>query len=244
MDAWFKQTTVVIIATAVCGCRINEHHAQPPVDGPSATVMIDAPGGGDGGVPDADPNVLPGLRATIGEQPQWTGTCKSVGTYAMMNDRFDPAVDEQDVVAGWEFDSDADSYNDPSYVFDPNWSGTKYAGRFSVRFRGTIRLAAGTHCFSIDVGATGTDIIKGKNECGQIYVGDSGADALAETGYEAKTSGPGTGCIDLAADGAPEIDIVFWYFNIFEHAHLQVRHCAGAGCTPDQALNLADLAPR
>jgi hypothetical protein len=233
---------MVAATTASTGaCRFGEHHAAPPLDGPSALVSIDAPGSS--GDPDANENVFHGLHATIGETPEWTGTCKSVAGYTMMMDRFDPAVAEQDVIAGWDFESDADSYNDPSYGFDPNWPSAM-SGRFSVRFRGAIHLAAGTHCFSIDIGATGTDIIKGKNECGQVYVGDSQAAAIAETGYEAATSGPATGCIDLAADGAPELDIVFWYFNIFEHASLHVRHCAGAGCTPDQPLSVPDLVPR
>ena len=62
------------------------------------------------------------------------------------------------------------------------------------------RRAAGPHCFSIDTGATGTDIIGGKNVCGQIWIGDS----VAETGFAAATAGPATVCVDLAADVSPD----------------------------------------
>jgi hypothetical protein len=232
--------TGLVVLAVTSACRIGEHHAAPPVDGSSAAVIADA---GLDGAADADENTFHGLHAAIGQRPEWTGTCKTLPDYPTMMTLFATPVQQQDVDAGWEFDTAADSYSDPSYGFDPSWPTAAPAERFSVRFRGTIHLAAGTHCFSIDIGATGTDIITGKNACGQVYAGDAQPPALAETGYEAKTSGPATGCIDVAADKNVELDIVFWYFNIFEQAKLLVRHCAGAACTPDQPLSVPDLAP-
>ena len=208
-----------IVIVLVGACRFGEHHAEPPVDGALSHGTIDAAGGD--AAPDADQNVFHGLHATIGEQPVGTGTCKSLAGYTMMMDRFDPPVMDQDVVAGWDFDTGADSYNDPSYGFEPNWPSAKW-GNFSVRFRGSVKLAAGTHCFSIDIGATGTDIFTSTNGCGQIYVGDAQGAAIAETGFEAATAGPATGCVTLTTDAAPELDIVFWYFNILEQAILHV----------------------
>src|SRR5262249_41010328 len=142
------------------------------------------------------------------------------------------------VDAGWEFDTSADTYDDASYGFDPNWSTAAF-GAFSVRFRGTIDLDAGTHCFSVDIGATGTGIIGGKNACGQIYIGANTV-ALAETGYDASSTAAWTACTTVTG-GPIEIDVVYWYFNILEQARLVVRHCAGASCTPDQPLALSAL---
>jgi hypothetical protein len=228
---------VIAIASAAGACRFGEHHAQPPVDGPSGGARFDA--GPDAAGPDAE-NTFHGMHAAIGDRPEWTGTCKTLPDYATMTSHFATPQQEQDVVAGWEFDTDADAYSDPSYGFEPAWPVAAAAERFSVRFRATVHLAAGAHCFSIDTGATGTDIINGKNECGQVWAGTA---KVAETGYEAATAGPATGCIDQPSDGGVELDVVFWYFNIFERAKLVVRHCAGASCTPDQPLNVPDLVP-
>lgn len=62
-------------------------------------AAIDAPPGPDG------------LRAIIGERPEVTGSCGALDDRAEMLDRFDPVVQAQDVTAGWDFDTDADSYN-------------------------------------------------------------------------------------------------------------------------------------
>ena len=227
--------TTCAIWLILCGCRIGEHIAAPPIDA-GGNGEVDSGGAVDGAPPDAAGP--PGLHAIIGERPEWTGSCDALDDRAEMEDRFDPPVLEQDVVAGWEFDTDADSHDDPSYGFDPPWPSAQ-SGRFSVRFRGRIQLTAGTHCFSIDIGATGTDIIGGKNACGQVWLGD----AVAETGFSAATAGPATVCVDVAADGGHDLDIVFWYFNVLERAKLQVRRCAGAGCTPDQPIAAADVTP-
>lgn len=222
----------------VAACRIGEHIAEPPVDAPAGGA-VDAPELAD--APIDVPEGTPGLTATIGERPEVTGSCGALDDRAEMMDRFEPSVQQQVVTAGWEFDTDADSYNHVSYGFMPNWPSAQ-SGRFSVRFRGTVHLEAGTHCFSVDIGATGTDIINGRNGCGQVWVAGANS-ATAETGYEAATAGPATGCVDVAAAGPTELDIVFWYFNIFERARLSVRHCAGAGCTPAEPLSAMQLRP-
>jgi hypothetical protein len=228
----------------VAACRLGEHHAQPPVDGPSGGVMPD--GATDATAADA-PVTFHGMRASIGDEPQWTGSCTSnVPDYATMMGHFASPMAQQDVVAGWEFQTDADSYTDPSYGFSPPWPSNSPGQnqRFSLRFRATIQLAAGAHCFSLDTGATGTDIITGNNECGQIWLGAVDAPAkLDEVGYQAASNGPATGCVDQPADGAAEIDIIFWYFNVLAPAKLVVRQCDGASCTPDAPLSVPTLAP-
>ena len=227
----------------VAGCRFGEHTAAPPVDGaPSGSGVID----GAPADPDAPENVFHGMRASIGDRPEWTGSCSAnVPDYATMTAHFASPKQEQDVDAGWDFDTGADSYSDPSYGFDPAWPTAAPGERFSVRYRATIHVSAGAHCFSIDTGATGTDIIGGKNECGQIWLGPDGAPAkLAETGYQAQTAGPATGCVDQPTDGTLELDVVFWYFNIFEQATRHVRTCDGASCTPAQPLSVPALVPR
>lgn len=220
---------LAIVVVFSSGCRIGEHIAGPPVDAGGDDDVTDVDAGDD---PDGS-NTFHGLHAIIGERPEWTGSCDALDDRAEMADRFDPVVQAQDVTAGWEFDTSADSYNDPTYGFAPNWPSAE-SGRFSLRFTGTIDLAAGHHCFSIDVGATGTGIVDGKNMCAQIYAGTG--NAIAETGYVAATAGAATGCIDVAEDAAVPLDIVFWYFNIFEQAKLVVR-------LDDAPLSLASLQP-
>lgn len=245
----------VLLTLALCAaCRFGEHHAQPPLDGAPPDGKADAS-------PDAEQNVFHGMHAVIGDTPQWTGSCSALAGYTMMSSHFAQPMQEADIDAGWDFDTSADSYTDPSYGFDPMWPSSAPGQRFSVRYRATMRLAAGHHCFSIDIGATGTDIITSGNQCGQIYVGVAGATpdtAIAETGYEAATSGPAIGCVDVPASaavettapdgsvtrgGGAELDVVYWYFNIFQQAVLHVRHCAGDGCTPADPLTVTALVP-
>ncbi len=226
------------ILTVCAACRIGEHIADPPIDG--VRGVIDAPGVDVDAAIDAPPGFM-GMRATIGERPEVTGSCGALDDRAEMDGRFDPPLQQQDVSAGWEFDTDADSYADPSYNFMPPWPSAQ-SGRFSVRFTGKMMMLAGTHCLSIDIGATGTGIVDGRNACGQIWLG-AAPSASAETGFEAATAGPATGCIDLPADAQIDLAIVFWYFNIFERAKLEVRHCMGAGCTPSEPLSAAWLTP-
>jgi hypothetical protein len=238
IDDMRRTPTCLLLVIAATACRIGEHIADPPIDGrggPTVDAPVVEPDAPDG------PPAVTGLHATIGERPEGTGSCGFLDDRAEMMDRFNPALQEQDVTAGWEFDTGADSYADPSYGFMPAWPSAQ-SGRFSVRFSGTITLEAGPHCFSIDIGATGTDIIGGKNECGQLWLG-TGTSASAETGFEAATSGPATTCLDVSTAGPTDLVIVFWYFNIFEQAKLQVRHCAGAACTPDQPLSVTSLQP-
>lgn len=228
-----------MIIVTLAGCRIGEHVAAPPVDGAFDDVPdddVDAAG-------DAPPDASPpgGLRATIGERPELHGHCDALSDRAELDDRFDPPVREMDVTAGWEFDTDADRYDDPSYGFAPNWPDAE-DGRFSLRFSGRIRLDAGPHCFSIDLGATGTDILGGKNACAKLWLGP-GAAALAETGYGAASVDAATGCAELAA-GLHDLDVAYWYFNVLERARLVVRWCAGDGCTPDQPLTTDRAFPR
>ncbi|HTJ45679.1 MAG TPA: hypothetical protein VL463_26435 [Kofleriaceae bacterium] len=220
----------------VVGCRFGEHHAAPPVDG---SVGSDTPADA-AGAPDAQ-NVFHGMHAMIGDRPEWTGSCSTLSTYDQMQMHFANPAQQEDVDAGWEFETDADSVSDPSYGFDPSWPMTAPSERFSLRFAATIHLAAGDHCFQIDTGATGTDIISGKNECGQIWL--DGA-KTAEVGYQAASNGPATGCITMAADGDAQLDVVFWYFNVFEKAKLQIRTCSGTSCAPSDPLDLSSLAPR
>jgi hypothetical protein len=227
-----------IAVIAIASCRLGEHVAEPPIDGRGG-------GGVDGGEPvDGDPPdaaAARGLHAMIGERPEWTGSCDALDDRAEMVGRFEPPTRAMDVTAGWEFDTTADDYGDPSYGFDPRWAGSE-SGRFSLRLRGRIGLVAGVHCFSVDIGATGTDIIGGRNACGQVWIG-AGSTALAETGFGAASVAAATGCVELT-EGTHDLDIVFWYFNVLERAKLRVRRCAGQGCVPDLPIRAVDVIPR
>lgn len=227
----------LVLGVSTAACRFGEHHAAPPVDG---SVRSDTSPDGATSLPDAQ-NTFHGMRATIGDRPEWTGSCTTLSSYDQVTMHFATPKQQQDMDAGWEFDTDADSYTDPSYGFDPAWPMAAPGERFSVRYAATIHLAAGAHCFSIDTGATGTDIIGGKNECGQIWI--DGA-KTAEVGYQAASNGPATGCVTMAADGDADLDVVFWYFNIFERAKLVLRTCDGDACAPSTPLSVPALVPR
>ncbi len=189
------------------------------------------------GDPFTDPAVFNGLWVTVGDRPEGTGSCGMLSDYGEMDGRFSGSSRRQRVWAGWDFDTAADAYTHSDYGFQPAWPDGAASERFSLRYSGKIHLAqTGRHCFSISIGATGTDIIGGKNACGQIYVNGSGSmDPLTETGFNA--SGSNTGCVDLTA-GDHTIDIVFWYFNVLEQATLHVRHCVGNGgpCSANQPI--------
>jgi hypothetical protein len=259
-------TRLIGIGVALCcGCTIGGVNALPPVD---AGPAIDAGADGDGAGPDAaacevgvdtdgdnladcdeladgnpvtDPAVFNGLTAIIGDRPEVTGSCDNLDDFAEMETRFATPMQAMDVYAGWEFDTAADDYDDPSYGFAPNWTSAD-SGRFSVRYNGSMFVdTGGMYCVSIDVGATGTGIVTGKNMCAQVYVG-GGPAWLVETGYQADSDTAHTACATLTA-GANPIDIVFWYFNVLEQAQLTVRWCFGDAdpCTPDTALDPAAL---
>ncbi|MCC6998292.1 MAG: hypothetical protein IT370_26995 [Deltaproteobacteria bacterium] len=238
---------LLIIATLLwsSGCQLFGTNAIPPDGGPGDVDGSPLDAGPADAAPDAAPAsdamVFNGLLAIIGDRPEVTGSCDALTDYTEMTGHFTGAT-RMPVSAGWDFDTDADAYNDPSYGFQPNWASAP-SERFSVRFTGKLSLAsAGMHCFSIDIGATGTGIVTGKNACGQVYVnaGTGSGQAtrrLIETGYQAESATANQACVMLPAGEQP-FDIVFWYFNIFERARLRVRHCAGGTsmCTPDQPI--------
>jgi len=257
----------LLLALMGAGCTIGGVHALPPVDGGTSNIGADggdggpdanltctpgADGDGDGlfdcdeiidGDPYTDPNVFNGLTAMIGDRPEFVGSCNNLDDHVEMVSHFASSTRVMDVYAGWEFDTSADAYSDPSYGFQPMWAMAAASERFSLRLAGRIRLAsAGTHCFSVDIGATGTDIFTSRNACGQVYLNAGDGAALAETGLDAASVDARTGCVALAA-GDYDFDIVFWYFNVFEQAKLQVRHCTSASgpCTPDQMVAGKDL---
>jgi hypothetical protein len=264
-----RELAACLIVLSASACKFGEHIAEAPVDGPALTdgdgggdidagdTTGDGPDassgcqpGADGdrdnipdcteemdGDPFTDPAKFNGLHAIIGDLP-FSGTCSDLDDYAEMEGRFDTPVQEQDVYAGWNIDTDANTYNDPSFGFQPNWPMAQ-SGRFSVRFRGVISLAAGDHCFQVDIGATGTGIIDGHNTCGQVYVGVGGLPtaALAETGFGAPADGPGLGCITVPSAGAYPIDIVLWLWEVnLWRTKLAVTHCTGVGCTPTEQI--------
>ena len=252
---------VAIGACLAAGCTLGGVHALPPGDGGVSAILTDAgddagecaPGedGDADGVSDCDeladddpftdPAVYNGLTAMIGERPEW-GSCNDLDDHAEMRMRFAASSKMMDVRAGWDFDTGADAYSDPSYGFEPSWAMAAPAERFSLRFAGRIRLAAaGTQCFSIDIGAAGTDVFLSGNNCGQIYLG-GGPTWLAETGHEAASVDAKLGCVELPA-GDYDLDLVFWYYNLLAQAKLHVLRCTSASgpCTPDQPLATKDL---
>lgn len=265
-----RRADTLLAVFALAGCTIGGVTAQPPYDAAAgddhdSAVIADAgvdaecttccePGAdsdGDGaddcaelgdGNRYTDPLIFNGFKATVGDRPEVTGGCSALDDHAEMLTRFDTPFDSMNVYAGWDFDTNADDYNHPSYGFQPSWSDV-CGGRFSMRYGATMSFAeAGVYCFRIDVGATGTGIIDGKNMCAQIYV-NAGTGAgqssswLVETGYQAQSADANLACVTMQAGEHP-IDIVYWYFNIFEQAILHVRYCytAQGTCSPDMPI--------
>jgi hypothetical protein len=257
--------TFTLLTLTAAGCTLGGVDALPPYDAaprPGSEIAPDAARrdaaacvaaantDGDGlsdcdelgdGNPVTDPAVFNGLTAIIGDRPEGTGSCSALDDYAEMASRFATPVRSQDVYAGWEFETDADSYADASYGFVPAWDDAP-SERFSVRYSGWFLPAgAGTHCFRIDVGARGTGIVSGKNRCAQLYLG-AGPAWLVETGYLAESETADEACAELGA-AAVKLDIAFWYFNVLETATLRVRYCYGgdAACAPDTVISALSL---
>ncbi len=249
----FYRTGFGVVVAALCGgCQLWGTHAIAPgdggVDAPATDASVSDAETPDAGARDTGPAPFMGLLAVIGDRPEVTGSCNALDDHAEMAGHFTGAT-RMNVSAGWEFDTDADAYNDPSYGFQPNW-GSAPSERFSVRFTGKITLAtAGQQCFSVDVGATGTGLVTGKNMCAQVYL-NAGTGAgqatqfLAETGYQAESAAANVACVTLPAGEYP-FDIVYWYFNVLERSKLTVRRCTGATapCTPDQPITPALVRP-
>lgn len=249
-----RSAAAVMAIAGLGACTIGGVNALPPHDAgprpPSDAMWADAGPNDAGCTPgtdsdgdslddcdDVDPDMWNGMHASIGERPEWTGSCGALDDFAEMQGRFASPSAEQKIWAGWEFVTDADAYSDPSYGFMPPWPNPAPAERFSVRYRAALLLQeSGTYCFTIDVGATGTGIVAGKNMCAQLYL-DNGPGWLAETGFEAESIGAARACRELPA-GAHDFDIVYWYFDIFRQSQLRVRYCFGgdADCDPDQPI--------
>lgn len=257
-----REVVACSIASLVAACNFGEHIAAAPIDGAVAVDGMgidagdstpDAPEGpgsctpgadGDGddiadcdelgdGDPFTDPARFNGLHAIIGRQPQLSGGCNWLDTWAEVEHELGEVKREQDIRAGWSFDTMANRYDDASYGFAPNWTAAESDG-FNIVYRGQVYLTAGRHCFTVDIGGT-------SNRCAQVYLslGAPATTALVETGFEA-AAGAATRCVDIDAARAAPIDIVYrnFYF-IAARSRLDVRHCAGTGgadCTPATTL--------
>jgi hypothetical protein len=254
---------IVPLLAAGTGCRFGENVAEAPVDG----AIVDGTGIGDAGDstadgpvactpgtdgdgdgiadcdelgdanPFTDPAKFNGLRAIIGAKPEGTGNCDNLDTREEVDAQFAEPVRELSVHAGWSFDNRATRYDDPGYGFAPNWPEAE-GERFSLRLRGQVYLTAGSHCFGVDIGATGTGLTNSTNRCAQVWVGvGAPTAALAETGLDAATAGAATGCVDAPADGPYPFDIVYRNFwLLLPRNRLSVTYCAGSACTPTTVL--------
>jgi hypothetical protein len=264
-----RELAACSITLWVAACNFGEHIAEAPVDstttGDGTDIDAgdntpDAPGGdppcegttdGDGdnipdcteqddGDPATDPAIVNGLHAVIGRAPEVSGSCKWLESWDEVKHELGTIKREQDISAGWSFDTMANRYDDASYGFAPNWPAAE-GGRFNIVYRGKVFLTAGQHCFAVDIGAAGSD--SASNRCAQIYVsiGARATSALAQTGFEAPANAA-VNCVDMTADGTAPIDIVYRNFHLalppITHPHnkLDVRHCAGVACTPTTTL--------
>jgi hypothetical protein len=144
------------------------------------------------------------------------------------------------VSQGWSFDTSAHNFTNASYHWAPWPTGSGYntwAGRFTANFDAK---QAGTYCFSVDNGATGSDIISGRNACLSAWWKGS---RIAQTGYStAGGSGasPRTGCVNVTTPGLNQLDFTGrWHdANIWRNFRMQVKYCYGGAstCTPNQIV--------
>jgi hypothetical protein len=177
------------------------------------------------------------LRITAADP---AGDCAHIDTWSELENRWSSPTHNYWVRAGWEFDSSYHNFTRSTYTWNPWPSGNGYltwGARFSGRFNFT---PIGTYCFSVDNGATGSDIVGGRNSCLNLWIDQT---RRAQTGYS--TAGgagasPRTGCVSITQPGWRRLDIGSRYHdaNLGRNFKMRLRYCrtTGTSCTPNLAI--------
>ena len=211
----------VSIAVA-SACRFGEHIAAPPsTAAPIGATVID------GAIPIDSPTVFHGMRATIGDTPQVTGSCHAVSDYATMKWPL------RDAGAAERRRRRLGVRHQRRLLRRRDATSSIPTGR--PRRRPASRCAsAPTSCSPPARTASRSTSARpaptsspARTQCGQIFVGQTARATLAQTGYEPRPAWPRSTAASAPTPAPPRLDVVFWYFNILERptcgAHLRRR---------------------
>lgn len=193
-----------------------------------------------------NPDVYNGWRVRIDEAHP-AGDCNYMDTWSDLNGAFSSPSHDMLMTQGLEFDVGNHNFTQPGYTWSPWPSGNGYI-TWGARFTADFDFdQAGTYCFSVDNGSTGTGIIDGRNACMAAWVDQS---RLAMTGYSAvggSGGSPRTGCVTYTTPGYHRLDIAGrWHdANLWRSFKSRVRWCYNANgtCTPNQQIDRARLRP-
>ena len=202
----------------------------------------DSDGDGISNCTDRTPNDFSGMYVRIDDDGVISGTCNKADTWNEMKGNFG-ADQEQNMRAGWDYDSENHSYHASTFAWEPAWPNN--GGRSWETWMSAELVAedTGRYCFSQDNGSTGTGIASGWNACGQVWINQS---RVAEVGYN--SSNTPVGCVDLTAGESYRLDL----YNRHHNANLsrsfisRPRWCFGGAsdCTPVRKLEQNQLKAR
>ena len=172
------------------------------------------------------------------------GSCNYADSWDEMKNNFG-ATKEQNMKAGWDYDTRNYNYNNSNYSWSPTWSGgdtRDWEVMFSAIF---IAEKTGRYCFHQDNGASRDSGSNKVNSCGQVWVDKN---LMAESGLDGINQF--NGCINLTAGEETRLDFynrhgahnVFW----MRHFKSEPRWCFGDGgdCTPNLKFQQKDLTVR
>lgn len=199
----------------------------------------DSDGDGISDCTDRRPNDFSGMYTRIDDDGVGSGTCNVADSWSEMRSNFG-TDQEQNMRAGWDYESENHSYHASSFNWDPTWpnsGGRSWEVLMSAEFTAD---AAGRYCFSQDNGSTGTGIAQGWNACGQVWVNKV---IVSEVGHDSALLREG--CIDLQTDQTVRMDL----YNRHHNANLsrsfisRPRWCFGGqdDCSPDRKFEQNQL---
>lgn len=188
-----------------------------------------------------NPGVFNGFRARIAPAHP-AGDCAYNDTWNEVQSVWSSSKVTHDwkIKEGWSFDTSAHNFTNASYTWSPWPTGTGYitwAGRFTAMFNAE---QPGTYCFSVDNGATGSDIVGGRNACLAAWWNQQ---RIVQTGYStAGGSGasPRTGCVSVSSPGRYQLDFTGrWHdANVWRNFRMRTKYCytTGSSCVPNMDI--------
>jgi FAD/FMN-containing dehydrogenase len=216
------------------------------VDGDGLNQAAEVAGG-------SNPTAFNGFRMRLARADP-AGDCKYHDSWSELESVYSTANATEDFYlrSGWEFDASAGNQGHNfvrnHYPWNP-WpdEGTGYV-TWGARLSGNFNFnQTGTWCFSVNNGATGSDIIGGRNACLNLWVNQA---RVAQTGYSTvggSGGSPRTGCVSITTPGWRRLDVSGRYHdaNLGRNYRMQVRYCrtTGTSCTPNLPIPQSMVQP-
>ncbi len=199
----------------------------------------DSDGDGIADCTDRLPNDFSGMYTRIDDDGIWSGSCNYADSWDEMRGNFG-ADQEQNMRAGWDYESENHSYHASTFNWNPAWPNS--GGRsWEVMMSAELTAdATGRYCFGQYNGSYGWEIAEGWNACGQVWINKQ---RVAEVGYHSDLKP--SGCVDLVKGQSYRLDI----YNRHHNANLSrsfISHptwCFGGqgDCTPDRKFEQNQL---